>query len=663
MKVSDSTYDKLSLVLVASFFFFFLGLIARQSFGPTGESASYIMGTIAFERHPFTQRIDQEDISQMQAEFPEHINDIGRSPFFINQDGEQYPWYFPTYSISVLPVKLVFQLLNITLIKAYLVSNVLYYSISLLIVYFFLKVSRKMVFLSILLLVCSPAILYYVWISAEMFICSMVIISLTFWVSGNRFLAGLFCAIASTLNIALCGICIIMIIEYCIDDYLFQNMPIKALIKMNWRNTIKFGACFIPSLFMPLHNIWITGSINLQDNWFNSLDLHMYDNWWGRVLAYLFDLNFGFFPYYPVLLIMLFLTLVLSVYLKKRQSLMILIGFFAALGLYSLMPHINCGMTGIHRYNAWMSPFLIFSATVLLPSLINSINLKKIVSVMSMASVLISSIVLFVFVMFSSKYHIEFTFIAKSVLEHVPAIYNPLASTFAGRTRHMDHAYSYIDADEPTIYIGDDGFIKKILVPRNVSADIIMEKITGDELSLLLIEKEISKIKSKNKRYAYINAYNTIYPAALIDAFNPLENTNLAYLNRGIYYWENTFHWFSPNATIWMRTGDLRQTGLEFEFYPAPYLEPFDQQVPLSTTIFINDIMAFSVSLADKQAWEVIRITIDGADLPATEANTYRIDIITNGAYNPSKTNIGERYNPNDPRDLTIGVTYIGPVR
>jgi len=663
----DSLFDKLSLVIISSFFFLLLGIQFGETYGPIGESVSYIMATVAFENHPLSQRILPTDIEHAKIEFPEHSWNFDVYGFYTSQDGGRYPWYFPTYSISVIPAKTILNVFDMAAIRTYPISNIMFYTIALIVVYFFLKASRKTVFITILLLIFSPSILYYSWPSAEMFICSILIITLVFWLNGNKHIAVLFCSIVSTLNITINAICLAIIIDYLLDVYYKRGISIRVLVRQNWRNTALFVACCIPSLFMPLFNLRISGTINLQNTLFSvsdiMSDMNTYDSWLGRFFAYITDLNFGFLPYFPVLLLLLFVTYFIAIYKKNRKVVITISGFILVVFLYSAIPHINCGMTGIARYDAWSAPFLAFSATILLPSLILSVKKQNSVSWICIASAIISTMTVYSSMRYTRGSYTMFSPIAKYVLEHMPVLYNPLPSTFANRTRHIDGAYGYIDSEEPTIYFSDDGYAKKILIPRAATLNEVMSRIDGKEQALSEIQNKIENAKIRNNRYVFINVYDEITRAAELYCFDPLDyDERWTYLSFGVYPWETTFHWFSPNAKIWLKPGDLQKTGLELAFNTAPFLRPFVLGDTLSTKIYIDGVLVETVILPDVDYSPNV-VYIDGTKLPIPESNTYTIDIITNGAFNPSKASFTEGYNPNDKRDLTIAVTYIGPIR
>jgi len=648
----------MSQIVIAAFIVIFLILAMSAHVDPLGESANYIVSTFVFERNPFSQRILPEDIERVRYEFPTQYEFSLRTSYFTDSDGNRYPWYFPTYSVAVIPVKHLLSFIGVTATKAYQVSNVLYYAIALLFVYFFLNKSRKTIFLTILLLTCSPAVMYYHWISAEMFICSLLIITLVFWVNGNRHLAGLFCAIASTLNITIIGICFAIIVDYFIADYTKRGVAFMELIKKNWKRTLLLGLCFVPALFMPIHNLIIAESLNLQ----NALVAEgaIVSGWFGRFIAYLFDLNLGFLPYFPILLIILFVTLILAIIKKSISIVMIISGFLMTVILYAGMPHINSGMTTIARYNAWASPFLVFCASALLPVLLKSTNTKRLLSGLCAISAVLTVTVTGVVMSHHRGDYVFFNPIAKAVLEHAPALYNPLPSTFIGRTRHIDWGYTH--THEPTIYANENGFVRKILVPRG-TAHMVMDMVYGDEQALYELAQKVDKVKINDREYAYINVCGTVFLDEWGLSFNPTERQDLQHINNGIHGWEETFHWFSPDARVKINAGELKNTGLQLEVIFVPYVQIFNDDDILRTDVYVDDVLVYSFLLENTYSFEDRTVLIGGNELPESETGFYEIVFLTNGAFNPSTTIYEDVYNPNDARDLAIGVMYIGPPR
>jgi hypothetical protein len=650
---TETLFDRLSKVVIISFMIIFLILSAYAPLEPNGESANYIVSTVAFERHPFSQRILPEDIDQVQYDYPEQYEHVKIGRYYETADDILYPYYFPTYSASVIPVKWILKAIGQVPSRAYVFSNTLYYTLALLLVYLCLKASRRIVFLIILQLACSPAIVYYYWVSSEMFICSLMIITMVFWINGNYKLSGLFCSIASTLNITICIVCFTIILDHLLTEYIRPDMSVKVAIKQNWKKTIFLAPYFMPALFMPIFNLYVSGSITLQTSILTSDDMRGQA---GRMLAYLFDLNLGFLPYFPILLILFFILGVMSIRKRDIRAGMVFISFLTVIASYSLMPHINSGMATISRYNAWSSPILIIGVTALLPNLLNHVAIKHIFPKMCVASAVVSAIVVAITMKSYWGSSVWFTPVARTILNNIPTLYNPLPSTFMSRTLHIDGGYNY--SQEPIVYVDSDNIIKKILVPQG-TANMVLEKVYGDAESISDLMEKLEKAKEGNKEYTYINLYSNVKQNLGYDfLFNPLTHDNLDTINKGVYGNEGAFHWVSPDATIYLREGSLPKRGLKVEF-GIPKLDnlgKIDSSQSLKTDIYINNELIESIDLVDYSLSELRSVTIDSSDMPESEYGIYEIRLLTNGVYNPFKAG-----HSGDNRDLALCVSYIGP--
>jgi len=428
-----------------------------------GEADDYIIASISIQQHGSLD-IREEDIDRLEIEFP---NNLERVRVLFNSEnyvkdvyGRQYPFYMGTYSISVLPLKIINMIFNLPQTYVFHISNVLYYSLAMLIVYFFFRQTRKNVFLTILLLAVSPTFVYISWASAEMFISSLMIVSLVFYTNGNRYLAALFTSIAATLNIVICGFGLIMILDYFISDFNYKNKePALNAIKRNWKKTFGLAICFSPALITPLWNLYHYHKITPQ------LGMAKYDVFWiNRFAAYLFDLNFGFLPYFPILLTLFFVVAIVGIYKKERTVIMLVLGFFTVVFLYSAMGHINSGMTAMARYNSWCTPFLVITVVTQYNSLFKNAKTHRRIAL----SLIVSAGTTFALTKTAMNYkngsYTDFTPVAKFFLDQAPTLYNPNPFTFINRNVHIDGGY-YYNATAPFIYYTDSGSARKILIP------------------------------------------------------------------------------------------------------------------------------------------------------------------------------------------------------
>jgi len=503
------SWDILSQITII--FFLITGIMyAYNKAHFIGEADSYVIATISLQQHGSLD-VREGDIHQLEQEgYPPYFVERARNKFethrYINDIyGKQYPWYMGTYSISVFPIKKINLLFNLPQVYVYHISNVLYYSLALLLVYFCFHQTRKNIFLTILLLTCSPTFVYISWASAEMFLCSLMIVSLVFYANGNRHLAALFMAVASTLNITICGFGIVILADYFITVYknekrLNGKWNTLTAIKHNWKKTFTLAVCFLPVLITPLWNLYHYHKITPQ------IKMAQYDIFWlKRFVSYLFDLNFGFLPYFPVLLALFFIIIIIGIFKKERQTIMLLLGFFITVFLYSAMSHINCGMTAMARYNSWSFPFLVITVVSMFDRFFKN-NKKQHIVVFLMIFSAGSSFALTKNVMdYNGGSYIHFTPIAKLFFDKAPVLYNPYPFTFISRNQHYDGGYDR-NANIPFVYYSDDGFARKILIPPKCD-----DPVSFLEFALSGAENDIRWLNEKAKKLKVNHPFDWTY--------------------------------------------------------------------------------------------------------------------------------------------------------
>jgi hypothetical protein len=634
-----------------------------QALVPTGESDDYIMATIALEQHG-SLLITESDIEQVRQDFPEQYKYVKTSfankeatGFFFDKAGNAYPWYMGTYSISVLPVKCLLKLFGLSPSYTYVITNVLLYTIALCVVYCSLKASRKNIFLTILLLVCSPIVAYFTWASAEVFICSLIILSLLFFVNGNRYLAALFASIASTLNITIAGWLIVILVDYFVHLFLEnRRVKLKELIVNNWKPTILLAICFLPSLFTPVYNLTHFGVFNLQNVLVQnqSVLLRFY---WARFLSYFFDLNLGFLPYFPILLIAFFIIFVMSIIKRNHMGIALGLGLLGTVALYSAMPHINCGMQTIARYNAWTTPFLVFMVATQFQHVWNGVASLKVINAVKVVSAIVTMAITVSTLTYIEGCYVYFTPSAQFVMSYAPELYNPYPYTFISRSLHIDGGYIN-ELEIPVAYIDNDHKARKILLDRG-SYRRIEELFSADDRTMLKIKKKVEQFENSNKIFSYINlsSLDNVRWAMTIDSF-PALGIPYGYYIEGAYSIENwngvNVAWFSPKVQAVFDARQIERSGLEFDFDNNLQILPLSD-VPHRTTITINNKVVKIIELTQGHHNEVV----NAEELPKPDADgQYKIKIETDGKHTPSELKEGA-----DTRDLTVAVYYLGPVR
>ena len=654
-------FSKTFILLLLIFMLIFILLYPNSA---VGESPNYMLSSLSLESR-FTLRITEEDVDRARIVFPTHYNDIkrdwDRQNFAISKkDNTTYSWYFGTYSFLCIPMIKILRILKLNQAYAFPLSNVFFFIISLIYVFLKLKASEKTVFLSILFLGCSPIIAYLYWTSAEVLIFSFVTISVVNLINKNHKLAALYISLAGTLNLTVMVIGFAIIIDYfwiIIENT--ESKRISTLLKsilIKKIDIIILAAFFTPILIVVLYNFIIFNSI------VPVIAGQQINNIFGRFFAYLFDLNLGFLPYFQISLIIFILLIIYGIIKLKREAFIFALSFFGTIFSFSFMSHINCGMTGISRYTAWLSPVLIlFVSTQISYIFVNRIFIKKILITLISISITITAI-MSTYALIEKPYEFDFSPTAKFILNNMPFLYNPFPYTFISRSQHIDGGYLDLQTtSNPIFYTDDNGFIRKILVPVGISQSVdkwffgINQEKEQELINSINIKIENIKL---SKEYIYININKKFKIRPIFDwdySFNPEEDNNLAIKNIGIHGHEQTFHWLSADAQITLKEGDKKEKGITIVYNSPLPLIPFINKQQLKTDIYINDVLIDSIIIV-QSAWdELNELFIKGIELPDSINGYYIIRLVTNGFWNPSGV-----YNSHNERNLTIQLFYIG---
>lgn len=504
MKIREKYYDKMSMLIISVIGAILLFKITLTPTPIIGEISTYMLPTISIEQR-MSLFVNQSDIDKAVKDFPDvfrnikTFDDLPASKLVVVEKNKWISYYFPTYSIAALPIKLFLKAIRVNQSATFLLTNLLFYILALLVVYYKLKAPRKNVFLIILLLICSPIIFYTkTWSSAESFIFSLVVMSLTFFSNKEYKKAGILVSIAGSLNPTIMIYGAMIIVSYFIDIYNnAEERNFLIVIKKKITDIIVFGFCFIPSLIPFIFNYIVLGKLvyNGQSLITNEIG--------QRFFAYLFDFNLGFFPFVPIVLIVFIILITIGIYKRNIQSILYFISFFGTVLSYSLIFHINCGMTGISRYDSWSLPIMIFFILTVGVTFIKKDFLNKVFTVLIYLSSLISMAIIITFSKMPDRIHYTFNNpIATTVLNNIPQLYNPFYATFISRTEHIDGGYIYT---KPVIYTDNDdnNAIRKIMVTSDTINEL-QDMVKGDSESLEIFRKKVDEIRDK-KGYNYIN--------------------------------------------------------------------------------------------------------------------------------------------------------------
>ncbi len=464
---------------------------------PIGESDDYMLPTISISYH-LTDDITDDDLKRAHRYYPEHSwywDAWQNGKFSINHpSGKRYTFYFPTYSVAIIPFVVALKLLHLKCSYAFPLGNAIYFLIAL---FFLVKIPLNSIIKWSLftILAFGPTMFYITWPSAEVLITSLCIYSLVALFCQKFKTSLFFMSLATTLNITLTPICLFIWFKYAIhkEPSFYKIDKIKKVSTQNIKEISQLTLIQLITFIPIALNLFRWNRMVVMQGMGTTEGL------FGRLIAYLTDLNFGIFPYFPFLL---FIVIGVIIFSEKRKEyfVFLLCSFVTLIGI-SLMVHINCGMTGIARYNLWFSSILLV-VSCYYSTFCNKKSLKITQGLTLLSAAYISIFVWACHGIIADR-GTAYTWmnpIAKRILYYIPQLYNPLFSTFNNRTIHVDGGYNY---QTPVIYVSDkDHYVKKILASKK-DKEILKEQLIP--LSDKDREKIISELENLSDTDSYLN--------------------------------------------------------------------------------------------------------------------------------------------------------------
>jgi hypothetical protein len=503
--------------------------------------------------------ITESDINYYNKLFPEreeiNANTIKTLSGYQTRGGEgTMTWYFPTYAIISLPLVLTLHWLNLPASYGFMYTNLLLVMILLIVVYKYLIVSNKKKMAVILMPTINPMIFYIPWLSAEVVIFAFLGLMMVSWYNNWYKRAAIFLSIAGTLNATVMTAGFIMILEYLVTwiKNKASDKTILAYIKSNFLEIIKYGCCYIIGIVPMIYNYYNVGYINLTASY--PAQTIGRESVLQRFRSYFIDLNYGYIPYYGILLI---LTIVLFAFaFRKRQWRYIgmIVAFVCNVLLYSLMVNINCGGTGIARYSSWCGVLFVLAAVFYYDAIVNKPVLKRVAQAMIGINIAILSIIIYVYGPYaaSNTWSNGLDPITKYTLDNYPGIYNPLGSSFYAETNHCLAGYDY---ETPIVYTDDNGYVRKILAAASDKEQLIEEYAVSQGDSGWFADQ----VNALSDTESYISVPTKIHVVKSIDyipgtdiVFAKEGNTASQYADSGIYEAEDWGSWTSDKAVLSM---------------------------------------------------------------------------------------------------------------
>lgn len=493
--------------------------------------------------------INSSDVDYYKELFPElssQIEEYSLSGYEAKNGSGELTWYYPTYAIICLPMVVLFRMLGISSWYAFPFVNIMMLMILLGIIYKYCKTDSKKKLLVILAFSINPIIFYLPWLMAEVTIYVFMALSMVCWYNGWNKRAAVFLSLAGTLNVTAMSVGFLLIFDYFINLYKSKECEEDWLnfIKKNVLDVIEYGSCYIIGIIPMIYNWYNTGNINLTAS-YSSFTVGK-ESILQRFMAYLFDLNYGLLPYYIIILILSLVFLFISIRKKHLRYIELFFGFILNVFCYSVMVHINCGGSGIGRYNSWGVVTLLAAVVFYFDELTEITKIKRIMYGLIGIHYCMVLCILFRYGPYGANntWGEAWMPIARYVLDYAPFLYNPLGSTFYANTNNIIGGYDY---DTPVIYCTRSGDVRKILATQDDIDELKNQLVCVTPDDDIWFKEKIWQL-SKKERYISIPLSRKIYKCANYKLgteiyFDKEKSNSDQYIINGIYDAEEWGAW------------------------------------------------------------------------------------------------------------------------
>lgn len=376
------------------------------------------------EYYGVTESIINHQSLDLTKEDQNNLSDKLGAGYFQNPEyyiqglnGYRYPVHFVAYSLLNIPTRLFLELFGQNPIKTFRITNLIILAlISFITTKYFLKsIFQKVIFVIFVYL--SPIIYHLVWPGPEVFISSLLLLSIFLFFNKKYITAIVFSAAASWQSQPL-----IFIPLGFLCFYLYQEYKNGLLLK-------KISSAFLLFfIFIPnIYYFFIFGQFSawskLSGVGFNNFSLQ-------KLFELYFDLNIGLFFYLPVVFIIGIYQLIKR-FRKDMRYLLILLQIILVSIFYLTNTNWNNGSSGFGptRYSIFLIPFLIFFSLEFFRK--SSIHHKILVLFLASQLFILSFNGFLMPDLDNSKKHTPY---ATFFLNNFPNLYNPTPEIFIERT-------------------------------------------------------------------------------------------------------------------------------------------------------------------------------------------------------------------------------------
>jgi hypothetical protein len=410
--------------------------------------------------------------------------------YYISLRENNYAYHFWLYPLLNLPAFAFLHYFKLNELRSFQLTNLLFLILAICSLIYVSSLTYFQKIWMILLMAFNSILFYLNWYSPEVFVYSLVVISIAFFLNKKYSLAVLASSLASLQSLP-----IIVFTFYLIaSGWKASGMRLKELITLLIFSSISF----VYYIFYYI-NFGVTSLMN-TGRWADFSNISL-----DKIFGLFFDLNSGIIYAFPIITIISTFALVASITRKNLfvPSLWAVLIIMAA--LFSTTINWNHSAVNISRYGIVMAPIIILISVLEIPFFS-----RKVINIILCASLILSFILFGSFVGHSLVDDSEIkgnayslNSISKIVLITAPSFYNPPKAEFVERALGIEYELTTIQFDQRL----NDEIFPIILtyqgIPRKVLTDYkglgLVEKFTGCQ-----INKEEYEAFKKNK-LIYIN--------------------------------------------------------------------------------------------------------------------------------------------------------------
>ena len=468
-----------------------IGWCARLDFARQGDGWEYLVLLEAFDRHG-SPDVRTGDLDAMFAhvdswELTTHppgseglrsARDVYAAElpyrFVTAADGRQSAAHFWMYSLTAYPAKLALRAVGGREFNALVVTNACLFALALGAGLFLGTTAPAHRVALTLLTAATPVVWYVTFTGVEVFCWAFVTLCLL--CLDPRFYAGaaLAAGLAATQNPPLA---------------LLIAVPIGlAMVERRWREAALGAVCGSVAAWPAVYYGLQSGAPGFLARTNSDLGLIS----WARTASLLFDLNAGLLPYVPVLLAAALWAVVRVATRRMLPALLVALALAGMMLAVQAQINWNSDARGLQRYLVWMLPMLAW--------LVAQAWQGRARTWIAAASVVTSGAVL-IFDPPGPATWLEHRAVARWVMQHAPALYNPPFEMFAERSAHAEAPPIWMTQGRhdgwmtllPVAQGRASGEVTKLLVQRDSRARLVERfRIDPAYLPVLLAATEAS---------------------------------------------------------------------------------------------------------------------------------------------------------------------------